>query len=237
MQTNYRPRMAGAAVGAVALVLGGLANAVIQLPPGPNRSLIYGKCRTCHDLQYLKESAGITRAQWEDVLVSMEMFGLEVSPQQRQEILTYLTTYLGPNPPPKEVAAEPAEETKISGEMLFTRECIACHQANGQGRAGEFPPLAGNPDLFRTRIFPALVLLNGLHGKIRVKGNTYNGQMPSFDVLSNTEIAKLVNYVRGAWGNDENRPRAMKPITAEDVAEARKSPLTPTQVHAYRARH
>jgi mono/diheme cytochrome c family protein len=237
LMERCRPRTAGAVLSLLALVWGGLASAAIQLPVGPNRSLIYGKCRTCHDLQYLKESAGITRAQWQDVLVSMETYGLEVSQQQRQEILAYLTNYLGPNPPPKAAAAKPAEETKVSGETLFTRECIACHQTNGQGQAGEFPPLAGNPDLFRTRVFPVLVLLNGLHGKIQVKGNTYNGQMPSFDVLSNADIAKLVNYVRGAWGNGENRPAGMKPITAEDVAGARKKSLTPAQVHAYRARH
>ena len=27
----------------------------LELPPGPDRALVYGKCRTCHDLQYLIE--------------------------------------------------------------------------------------------------------------------------------------------------------------------------------------
>lgn len=221
----------------MALLCGEPASAAIQLPAGPNRSLIYGKCRTCHDLQYLKESAGISRAQWEDVLTSMETFGLEVSRSQREEILNYLATYLGPNPPPKRAVGKPPKEAEITGKMLFTRECIACHQSSGQGRAGEFPPLAGNLDLFRTRLFPVLVLLNGLRGEIQVKGHTYNGQMPSFDVLSDAEIARLINYERSAWGNDRNRPAGMQPVAAGDVAEARKKPLTPAQVHAYRARH
>ena len=45
------------------LLLAGSARAdTLQLPQGPNRDLVYGQCRTCHDLQYLKESAGVPRA-------------------------------------------------------------------------------------------------------------------------------------------------------------------------------
>ncbi len=80
-----------------------------DIPPGPNRDLVYGKCRTCHDLQYLVESAGVPRTTWGELLDSMKQYGLELPKDERAKILEYLGTYLGPNPPPKTAAAAPAE--------------------------------------------------------------------------------------------------------------------------------
>lgn len=215
----------------------GRAQAIV-LPPGPNRNLVYGNCRTCHSLQYPKESAGLTRDGWDGVLNDMETYGLDISADDRKKILDYLATYLGPNPPPAAPArGQVGPKKALSGKAVFSQQCIACHQANGQGLAGEFPPLAGNPDLFRSREFPALVLLNGLQGPVTVNGNPFNGQMPSFNFLSDQEIAAVIGYVRRAWGNDANRPAAMRQLEPADIAAARKNKLDPRQVHAYRRAH
>jgi len=71
---------------------------------------------------------------------------------------------------------------------MYARQCSACRQAQGGGLPGTFPPLAGNHDLYRDRIFPVYVLLNGLEGAITVKGQSYNGAMPPFDHLSDAEL-------------------------------------------------
>ena len=43
----------------------------IELPPGPNRDLVYARCRVCHDLQYVVESAGITQDNWVALIQDM----------------------------------------------------------------------------------------------------------------------------------------------------------------------
>ncbi len=211
-----------------------------DIPPGPNRDLVYGKCRTCHDLQYLVESAGVPRSTWSDLLDSMKQYGLEIPQDERAKILNYLATYLGPNPPPKETqktaAAEPATSVKVDGAKVFKEQCSACHQPNGQGVAGNFPPLAGNPDLFLSRTFPAMVVLFGMEGKITTEGKTIASAMPSFGHLSDAEIAAAIGYVRSAWGNDKLRPAALKPVDAKAVEDVRKQKLTPQQVHATRTK-
>jgi len=213
----------------------GPATAQIDLPAGPHRDLVYGKCRTCHDLQYLVESAGITQDDWDAMLDSMRQYGLRLTPEQRADILSYLGTYLGPNPPkPAEVAAVQPSEA-VDGATVFQEQCSACHQPKGQGVPGDFPPLAGNTDLFIDQTFPVNVVLHGLEGEIKVKGETYAGAMPPFDHLSDASIAAVVNYVRTAWKNDALRPADIKDVDAAAVEAARGKEMTPANVLAYRA--
>ncbi len=208
--------------------------AAVQLPDGPHLNLVYGKCRTCHDLQYLKDSKGITKAQWDGVLSTMQSLGLEVTDSQRKNILQYLGTYLGPNPPTP-FQAQANSDRQVSGKEVYAGQCVSCHQPNGHGVADEFPPLAGNADLYRSQEFPALVVLNGLRGKIAVGGSSYDGQMPSFSFLSDAEIAGVVNYIRSSWGNQP--PKSGRQLTAQDVAGMRDRELSPIDVHAYRSSH
>lgn len=207
-----------------------------ELPPGPGRDLVYATCQTCHGLETLSESAGIGRDEWNSVLSSMQQYGLQVTAQNRTKILDYLATYLGPHPPPSSPApAATTEPATANGKALFETECAACHQANGQGVAEYYPPLAGNHDLFLDRIFPVYVLLSGLSGEIIVEGKTFNGQMPSFSYLPDANVAALVNYVRDAWNNAGLQPKDMTPIDAATVARARTKAMSPAAVHAYRA--
>ena len=226
--------IAGAVAGGLlALTVGAACAQEIVLPQGPNRDLVYGKCRTCHDLQYLIESKGVPRKEWNDLLDNMKQYGLEIPKDDRAKILEYLATYMGPNPPPKTVAA-PATTAKIDGASVFKEQCSGCHQPTGKGVPGNFPPLAGNPDLFLSRTFPAMVVLFGMEGTISTEGQTIKSAMPSFAHLSDAEIAAAINHVRGAWGNDKLRPASMTPIDAKAVADIRKQKLTAKQVHAHR---
>jgi len=209
----------------------------LELPPGPNRALVYGQCRTCHDLQYLKESAGIPRDAWSDLLDSMKQYGLRIPPDQRAKILDYLGTYLGPNPPPAAAATAPAATpAKVDGAAIFRDQCVACHQANGRGVLAQFPPLAGNRDLFLNRDFPAFVVLFGMEGEVKVGGNSYKGMMPPFAHLSDSEVAAVVNYVRGAWNNDKLNSKRLPPLNASDVKAIRGKALSDTAVFDYRKR-
>jgi mono/diheme cytochrome c family protein len=206
----------------------------IKLPEGPGRDLIYGHCQTCHDLQSVADSAGIRRGAWDAVLDNMKGFGLRVSDDQRARILDYLATYLGPNPPPAETAVGTAEAGPVDGAQVFQDTCIACHEADGKGKPGEFPPLAGNRDLFLAPDFVANVALHGIKGPIEVDGQPFDNAMPSFDFLSDQEIASVVKYVRSTWGNESIRPADFSDPTPAEVAKLRAKPMTPADVHAYR---
>ncbi len=205
-----------------------------NLPDGPGRDLVYGNCQTCHDLQSVVDSAGIRRGAWDAVLDNMAGFGLRITPDQRAHILDYLATYLGPNPPPAIPAAGSVPATAVDGASVFADNCSACHQADGEGVKGQFPPLANNPDLFLASDFPATVVLHGLHGPIDVAGQSLDQTMPAFDFLSDDDIAAVIQYVRSSWGNDKLRPAGFADVTADGVSALRQKAMTPDEVHAYR---
>lgn len=238
-QTVFKSRLASWAA-AVFLALtfllqAGAATAdQFVLPDGPNRGLVYGKCRTCHDLQYLVESKGIGADSWQAILEDMVGFGLEINHSEQKRLLAYLAAYMGPNPPPKTAKTAKPATMATPAALLFADNCISCHQKTGKGIEETFPPLADNPDLFSDRLLPVHVLLHGMNGKITVKGLPFDAEMPQFDHLSDGDIAALVNYIRGTWGNASSKPAAMAKLTAVDIAKARKTAMTPEQVHAYR---
>lgn len=105
----------------------------------------------------------------------------------------------------------------VDGKLLYGAKCAACHQASGQGLAGVFPPLAGAEWVVGDEKVLISILLHGLEGEIVVKGNAYNGVMPAFGTLADEEIAAVLTYIRGDWGNQA------VPITAAAVQSQRQA--------------
>jgi mono/diheme cytochrome c family protein len=124
------------------------------------------------------------------------------------------------------------------GSRIYAANCASCHQLGGRGVADAFPPLAGHfPDLLKPvdgRTYVEKVLLFGLQGKISVNGGTYNGAMPSWQDLSDDDIAAVLNYVSSAWGGDKSRPAGFAPFTADEIKALRTPQLTAAAVHALR---
>ena len=93
------------------------------------------------------------------------------------------------------------------GARVFGTSCGLCHQENGQGVAGAFPPLAGHvAQMFAQkngRDYLVRVVLFGLEGTITVNGNTYASAMPPWPQLSDSEIAAALDHVLSSWGNDK----------------------------------
>lgn len=111
-------------------------------------------------------------------------------------------------------------EQMITAGRRHYQTCVACHQANGAGVAGVYPPLVGSSWVVGSEDRLIRVLLHGLNGPIEVKGNTYNGLMPAFGRVpgggynwSNERIAQVLSFIRQEWGNEAG------PITTEQVAE------------------
>ena len=94
--------------------------------------------------------------------------------------------------------------------------CTTCHQENGEGTKGAFPPLKGQKDHMGDCAKHAGIVIDGMTGEIEVDGVKYNGVMtPQGDLLSDIEIAAVLTYERNSWGNEFGD---CKP---EDVAAAR----------------
>ena len=111
---------------------------------------------------------------------------------------------------------------EVNGETLYNGKCASCHQNNGSGVEGQFPPLAGaewvNEDTKENKERHINVVLQGLKGEIQVKGVTYNGVMqPWFNVLNDDEVAAVVNHERLSWGNNGGT------VDAKMVADLRKA--------------
>jgi len=101
-----------------------------------------------------------------------------------------------------EVAIANKDELFAKGEAVFLANCAACHQPNGTGLAGAFPPLAGSDFLKGDRKQVMSAALFGLSGPITVNGVEYNGVMPSLGHLTDEDLAAALTYVFGSWGND-----------------------------------
>ncbi len=108
----------------------------------------------------------------------------------------------GSKKPKEEVKAVSLEESIKFGKDIYGRTCIACHQANGQGIEGAFPPLA-NSDYLNADVNRAIdIVLHGLTGEITVNGKKYNSVMTA-QALSDEEVANVLNYVYNSWDNSK----------------------------------
>ncbi len=118
-----------------------------------------------------------------------------------------------------------SDETAHAGAVTFDRElgvavyganCSSCHQADGQGLSGVFPPLAGDPVVSADDPTEHIdIVLHGLQGK-EIGGVAYVSPMPAFaDLLTDEQIAAVVNHERTSFGNDAPL------VTPEDVAAQR----------------
>ena len=88
------------------------------------------------------------------------------------------------------------------GGAVYVANCSSCHQANGQGTPGAFPPLAGNPVVTGNPVATISIVKNGLEGRVVVNGQAYSGIMPRWKgVLSDEQIAAVITYIRSSWKN------------------------------------
>lgn len=204
------------------------------LPEGPGRDLVLQKCQTCHEIGFVTRERQ-TRERWDGLVSEMQSYGLRLTPEERAQILDYLATRLSPGA--AATPAQPAPSASIDGAQVYNN-CIGCHQANGAGISGAFPPLARHvPQILGVsggRDWLIQATLFGLQGQITVLGNSYNGLMPAYPQLSNAEIAAVLNHIATQWGN--SFPQGQQPFSAAEVQAQRGKNLSAQQVYQTRQR-
>ncbi len=125
--------------------------------------------------------------------------------------------------PPVPAAKNKAERIEF-GNRVFKQNCVACHQAEGQGIDGAFPPVAKSDYIKNNKKRAIEAVVHGLTGKVIVNGKEFNGVMPAWE-LSDEDVANVLTFVYNSWGNDGTI------VTTDDVKAVRKSspkkPLSP----------
>ena len=122
-----------------------------------------------------------------------------------------------------EVAGSAGLDARIAaGKQVYETVCMACHQADGKGLPGAFPPLAGSDYLAGDPARAVGVVVNGLQGEVVVNGVKFNSVMPAMVQLSDQQIADALTYAMNTWGNS-----AGSITVAQVAAERAKAAATP----------
>ncbi len=162
---------------------------------------------------------------------SMPSMKEKLTPREARDVIAFLDSLSDDSKNPKIApikakpfdiksiqATEPGKEIPLAEKQkqLYDMNCMACHQANGEGNV-TFPPLAKSEWVAGDKDTLIKMQLLGLNGPIKVKGKVYNGiPMPSNARLNDEEIANVLTYVRSSWGNNASE------ITAAEIAKLRK---------------
>jgi mono/diheme cytochrome c family protein len=90
----------------------------------------------------------------------------------------------------------------LTGQQIYEHICQGCHMPGGQGAvgAGFYPKLSADKN-FVSWQFVALTVLNGRNGMPPFGYPGGEGARTGASHLSDAQIADVVNYVRGHFGN------------------------------------
>jgi mono/diheme cytochrome c family protein len=102
------------------------------------------------------------------------------------------------------------------GKKLYDGNCASCHQKSGAGQPGSYPPMVGSEWVLGSKPMLASILLDGVAGPLSVHGGEFGSNvMPAWASLSDENLADIMTYIRGTWGNTGDAAKA------EDVTAAR----------------
>ena len=148
---------------------------------------------------YLGRYAGDFSAEGLDPQAGMAAGGRNTGPQDKQQVAAELTPF-------------------ERGKKIYSANCATCHQPNGQGVAGQYPPLAGSEWVLGSTKRLGMILLKGAEGPMTVKGQQYGSAVmqPWEKTLNDQKIADVLTYIRQDWGNNAGS------VAAEGIGALRK---------------
>jgi len=99
--------------------------------------------------------------------------------------------------------------SELDGKALYTANCQSCHQENGEGLPGAFPPLKGSPVVTSDNLELYVdIIMNGYDARPEYGVMAGVGTNMNFDEKT---VAAIINYERSSWGN------AGKKVTADEI--------------------
>jgi mono/diheme cytochrome c family protein len=120
---------------------------------------------------------------------------------------------------PATTLAQPAKSAAgTKGQTVYQQACATCHMADGSGVPSLQPAIdGGNRVVVGDPSMLIAVILKGAQNALPADRERYSNQMPTFETLTDDEIAAVLTYIRSSFGN-------------------KASPITPKQVAAVRAK-
>ncbi|UXN75309.1 cytochrome c [Devosia sp. A8/3-2] len=102
--------------------------------------------------------------------------------------------------------ANPSKLTQTDGKDIYDAICAGCHMPEGQGAvgAGKYPALANNESI-EAAAYPIYVIIHG-----------QKAMPPLGGVLSDEQIAAVVEYIRTNFGNNYTEE-----VTVQEVTDSR----------------
>jgi mono/diheme cytochrome c family protein len=133
------------------------------------------------------------------------------------------------------VAALPLVAAAEDGKSLFAERCASCHQAQGQGLPGRYPPLTQLEEWLATpegRHYVARVVMHGFAGPIEVGGEAYDGLMLTYRWrLKDPQITAVLRYLAESL----NSPRpGYEPYSEQQITAIRAVKMPDAEVRAIR---
>jgi len=114
-------------------------------------------------------------------------------------------------------AQQPAQTSKQRGAALYKQYCLTCHQADGSGVPKLNPPLIKTSWVSGEKTKLIKWVLQGSVEKVEIDGENYANNMPAQNYLTDQQIADVLTYVRGSFGNKASA------ITSTEVKTVRAS--------------
>jgi mono/diheme cytochrome c family protein len=118
----------------------------------------------------------------------------------------------GDTTPPLKPLSDEQQKLFEGGKVVFAQICSQCHQPSGLGLDGVAPPLVDSEWLLGKDDRVVRIVLNGIHGPIKVGRKTMDLEMPGLGALTDEQIASVLTYLRREWGH-EGSPIETKAIT------------------------
>lgn len=131
--------------------------------------------------------------------------------------LIFPVAYINAQQDSNAVQQKTIKPDQATGDQLYIKFCLTCHQPDGNGVRGMYPPLAGNEKINGPIAELVPIVLFGLEGPVEVNGREFNQVMPAQGYLEDKQIADILTYIRSSWGNKAS------PVKTEDVTNLRKA--------------
>jgi len=113
-------------------------------------------------------------------------------------------------------AQQPAQTSRQRGTALYKQYCLTCHQADGSGVPKLNPPLIKTSWVSGEKTKLIKWVLQGSVEKVEIDGENYANNMPAQNYLTDQQIADVLTYVRGNFGNKASAitPAEVKTVRA-----------------------
>lgn len=123
----------------------------------------------------------------------------------------------------------------FDGQQVYQEHCESCHQVEGEGVAGLYPPLDGAAWVTGDKGRLIRIVLHGMQGDVEVKGQTYSNRMPAWGaILDDNEVAQVATYVRSSWSNHASEVSTNEVKRVRAATRERSEPWTSQQLNAQR---